>query len=79
MCLPCIAQEDLDFEFYEALEKAEVKYRVGKAALIKKADRVVVYLVDFDGISDEDIFGDASETISIAPYGKKIARDFSKH
>lgn len=71
MCLPCIAQEDLDFEFYEALEKAEVKYRVGKAALIKKADRVVVYLVDFDGISDEDIFGDASETISIAPYGKR--------
>jgi len=71
MCLPCIAQEDLDFEFYDALEKAEVKYRVGKAALIKKADRVVVYLVDFDGISDEDIFGDASETISIAPYGKR--------
>ena len=73
MCLPCIAQDDLDFEFYDALEKAEAKYRVGKAALIKKADRVVVYLVDFDGISDEDVFGggDDNETISIAPYGKR--------
>ena len=73
MCLPCIAQDDLDFEFYDALEKAEAKYRVGKAALIKKADRVVVYLVDFDGISDEDVFGggDDSETISIAPYGMR--------
>ena len=72
-CLPCIAQDDLDSEFYDALEKAEAKYRVGKAALIKKADRVIVYLVDFDGISDEDIFegGDDSETISIAPYGKR--------
>ena len=72
-CLQCIAQDDLDSEFYDALEKAEAKYRVGKAALIKKADRVVVYLVDFDGISDEDVFGggDDSETISIAPYGKR--------
>ena len=70
-CLPCIAQDDLDSEFYDALEKAEAKYRVGKAVLIKKADRVVVYLVDFDGISDEDVFGDDSETISIAPYGKR--------
>ena len=71
ICLPCIAQDDLDSEFYDALEKAEAKYRVDKAALIKKADRVVVYLVDFDGISDEDVFGggDYSETISIAPYG----------
>ena len=25
MCLPCIAQDDLDFEFYDALEKAEAK------------------------------------------------------
>ncbi|MEO1857952.1 MAG: hypothetical protein ABGY95_11400 [Rubritalea sp.] len=73
MCLPCIAQKDLDSEFYKAIEKAEAKYRVGKAALIKKADRVVVYLVDFDGISDDDVFGggDGSETISIAPYGKR--------
>ena len=70
-CLPCIAQDDLDSKFYDALEKAEAKYRVGKAALIKKADRVVVYLVSFDGISDEDIFGDESESISIAPYGKR--------
>gem|GEM_PF-4144368 len=58
MCLPCIAQEDIDSEFYDAFEKIEAKYRVGKAQLIKKADRVVIYLVDFDGISDEDIFAD---------------------
>ena len=72
-CFPCIAQDDLDSDFYGALEKVEAKYRVGKAALIKKADRVVLYLVDFDGISDEDVFGggDDSETISIAPYGKR--------
>ena len=72
-CLPGIAQDNLDSEFYDALEKAEAKYRVGKAALIKKADRVVVYLVDFDGISDEDVFGggDDSETISIAPCCKR--------
>lgn len=72
-CLPCIAQNDLDSEFYEGLEKVKAKYRAGKAELIKKADRVVVYLVDFDGISDEDAFGggDDSEKISIAPYGKR--------
>jgi hypothetical protein len=71
--LPCFAQNDLDSEFYDALEKAEAKYREGKAAQIRKADRVVVYLVDFDGISDEDAFGfgDESETISIAPYDKR--------
>ena len=72
-CVPCIAQDDLDSEFYDALEKTKAKYRVGKAALIKKADRVVVYLVGFDGISDEDVFGggDDRETILIAPYGKR--------
>ncbi len=70
-CLPCIAQQDLDSEFYDALEKIEAKYRADKAELIKEADRVVVYLVDFDGISDEDIFADDDETIAIAPYGKR--------
>jgi hypothetical protein len=72
-CLPCIAEKDLDSEFYDALEKAEAKYRLGKADLIKKADRVIVYLVEFDGLSDEDVFGggDDRETISIAPYNKR--------
>jgi len=70
-CPLCVAQEDLDSEFYDALEKIKAKYRVGKAQLIKKADRVVIYLVDFDGISDEDIFADDDETIAIAPYDKR--------
>lgn len=73
VCLPCGAQSDLDEEFFRDLEKVEAKYRAGKAALIKKADRVVVYLVDFDGISDEDGLdgGDEKEAISIAPYGTR--------
>ena len=72
-CLPCIAQNELDSDFYNGIEKVEAKYRAGKAELIKKADRVVVYLVDFDGITDEDAFGggDDSETILIAPYEKR--------
>jgi len=70
-CLPCHAQGNLDSEFYDALEKIEAKYRAGKAKLIKKADRVVVYIVDFDGIADEDIFANEDETIAIAPYGKQ--------
>ena len=61
-CLPCIAQNEIDSEFYDGLEKVEAKYRAGKAELIKKADRVVVYLVDFDGISDEDAFGGGDDS-----------------
>ena len=72
-CHPCIAENDLDSEFYHGIEKVRAKYRAGKAELIKKADRVVVYLVDFDGISDEDASGgaDDGETISIAPYAQR--------
>ena len=66
--LPCIAQNDLDSEFYDGIEKVEAKYRSSKAALIKKADRVIVYLVDFDGISKGDEFDEEVESISIAPY-----------
>jgi hypothetical protein len=67
-CLPCNAQHELDSEFYDGLQKVEAKYRAGKAALIKKADRVIVYLVDFDGITERNDFADEDESISIAPY-----------
>ncbi|MEY5019956.1 MAG: hypothetical protein RLZ22_1044, partial [Verrucomicrobiota bacterium] len=38
-CLPCIAQNELDSDFYNGIEKVEARYRAGKAELIKKADR----------------------------------------
>jgi hypothetical protein len=72
-CLPCLAEADLDSNFYDGLSKVEAEYRVGKAALLKKADRVILYLVDFDGVTAGDAFrgGDENESISIAPYGKR--------
>ena len=44
VCHPAMAQDDLDSKFYADLEEIEAKYRAGKAELIRKADRVVVYL-----------------------------------
>ncbi|MEM7147952.1 MAG: hypothetical protein AAF591_22805 [Verrucomicrobiota bacterium] len=70
-CFPCIAEDDLDSEFYDALDKVEAEYRAGKAALIRKADRAIVYLVDFGETTDENVFADASKSISIAPYDKR--------
>ena len=71
VCHPAMAQDDLDSNFYADLEKIEAKYRAGKAELIRKADRVVVYLVDFDEVTDENAFADESKSISIAPYSKR--------
>ncbi|MEM9235715.1 MAG: hypothetical protein AAGB14_02990, partial [Verrucomicrobiota bacterium] len=60
-----------DDVFYTDLKRIEAKYRISKARLIKKADRVIIYLVDFDGIKDAEIevFGDDEDEISVAPYG----------
>lgn len=70
-CLPCVAEDDPESQFYDGLNKVEALYRFQKAEILKKADRVVIYLVDFDGISAEDTFADEKKTISVAPYGKR--------
>ncbi|MGJ8656344.1 MAG: hypothetical protein ACSHX6_07830 [Akkermansiaceae bacterium] len=57
---------------YEEREKIEAKYRVGHAELIKKADRVEVYLVSFDVFTSEDNGpeGNSEKRIMVAPYDK---------
>lgn len=72
-CFPPVAKGDLDSNFSDSLSQIEAKYCVGKAALIKEADRVIIYIVDFDRLADGDVsgFGDENESIAVAPYGKR--------
>jgi hypothetical protein len=68
---PCLARNDLNLEFYHGLKAIQATYRVGKAEVLRKADRVVVYVVEFDEIMDQDPFALDDGFIAIAPYGKQ--------
>ena len=62
----------MEGEFYAELQQIEAKYRAGKAEQLKAADRVIIYLVDFERIEDggEVPFDDLEEeqVISVVPY-----------
>jgi hypothetical protein len=63
------ASPETPYEVYTAdIQRAEAKYRAGEAELFRKADRVVVYLLDFDGLKDDAALSDDEQWISVAPY-----------
>ena len=66
------ADQSLEGEFYAELQQIEAKYRAGKAEQLRAADRVIIYLVDFERIEDggDDPFDDLEEeeVISVVPY-----------
>lgn len=65
-----LAFGDNPVDIYRAdLEKAKAKYRVNQAAFLKDADRVVLYLVSFDGFTNGSLDGDGDE-IHIGPYNQ---------
>ena len=76
--LPTLFAEDSPLEnYYNRLEKIEAQYRSEYANLLLKADRVVLFIVDFDESShskaEEDPFGGdptpgAQGKILITPY-----------
>ena len=76
--LPCLAEGDLDSRFNDKLDQIKAQYREEKATLIKKADRVVVYLIDFDGGADEQEFKEIGDYISIASCDKLTRALLSK-
>ena len=71
VCLPCSAEDDPELQFYEGLDAVRAKYRAQRAEVLKKADRVVVYLLDFDNLIEEEAFGDEEKTVAVAPYEKR--------
>lgn len=69
------AQESPAEVYYEKLALVEAEYRVNLSKALKKADRVELFIVTFDGIEepDEDPFANEpsigdTESISISPY-----------
>lgn len=62
------ADEYSDKAFSDDLEKIEAKYRASKAQQIRKADRVMIYLVDFSAINKKanDPFAMGDDVITIS-------------
>ena len=70
MTFSMLAFGDDPVDIYRAdLEKAKARYRVNQAAVLKKADRVVLYLVSFDGFTNGSLDDDGGE-IHIGPYNR---------
>ena len=64
---------NLTLEYFEGLAEVEAKYRAGKAEQIRQADRVVLYIVDFDfdNMQPANAFSNEAELLLIAPYEKQ--------
>jgi len=60
------AESDFSSAFHAAIESARAKYRAGQSDMIRKADRVIIYLVAFDTISKEEIFENGDDVIKIS-------------
>lgn len=52
-------------EFYADLAKAREKYRGGVAKLLKTADRVVVYLLNFESVKQGEKTDDVGDTFAL--------------
>ena len=68
------ADESPSETYYKKMELAEAEYRVNLAREIKGADRIVLYIVDFDLLSDlrgDDFSKGNPRSVLIAPYKKK--------
>lgn len=67
------AENDPRSAFFADLERAQVKYRASQSEVIRKADRVVVYLVDFEITTSDDPFGNSlagdDDAIRVSPSG----------
>lgn len=70
--LGCSCKADITSKFYDGLDALEAEYRIGKAEELKKAVRVVVYLVDFETFTDDNPFVDEKKVMSVSAYGNKV-------
>lgn len=74
LCLTCAAharsEADPSDVYHRKLAGIEAEYRQAIAKQVLHADRVIVHIVSFDDLSDEDFFGDPKDQISVSPYGK---------
>ena len=67
-CLTTFAEEDPWDAFRSDVHDAEVKFRKSISKMLMAADRVVIYLVDFEGESKEQVDPDDEKSIEIKPY-----------
>jgi len=64
------ADETPSETFLKGFERLRVEFRTNQAQLLKKADRVVVYVVE-EGVTFEDPLTDETEFITIRPSGMR--------
>lgn len=69
--VPSKAEETAAEEkLYLGIEAAHQQYRRDFAEILRKADKVEIYIVAFDRVYDEDFFKDQEQIIRVAPYGR---------
>jgi len=57
-------------KLYHGLQTAHSQYRRDFAGILKKADKVEIFIVAFDNVAERNHFKDGEKLIRIAPYGR---------
>ena len=68
LCTTVVLSETPSERYFAELQEAQSRYRASIADEIKSADKVVVYLVNFEVTDGLDPFYNDEKTISVKPY-----------
>ena len=68
---PKTVKEKLEDNYYNELYKLQLEYRKEFSRVLLTSDKVEIYIVKFDGVTDIDPFSEDDEKIKISPYNKE--------